>query len=52
MLYFNFLLSENITFRITSDFSIYLLHFTSEFQTAVTFLFLYKNIKCGYAFIS
>ena len=33
---------------ITSDFSIHLMHFTSELQTPVIFLFANKNIKCGY----
>ena len=31
-------------------FSIHLMHFTSELQTPITFLFVNKNIKCGYAF--
>ena len=34
-------------FFITSDFSIHLMHFTSEIQTLITFLFVSKNIKCG-----
>ena len=37
-------------FRITSDFSIHLMHFTSELQTPITFLFVKENIKCGDAF--
>ena len=37
-------------FWITSDFSIQLMHFTSEFQTRLTRLFVKENIKCGYAF--
>ena len=35
---------------ITSDFSIHLMHFTSELQTPITFLFVNENIKSGYAF--
>ena len=49
-LYFIFSLSENITFWITSDFSIYLLHSTSEIQTPINFLFVNENIKCRYSF--
>ena len=37
-------------FWITSDFSIDSLQRTSELQTPITFLFVGKNIKCGYAF--
>ena len=37
-------------FWIISDFSIHLMHFTSEFQTPITFLFVNESIKCGYAF--
>ena len=37
-------------FCITSDFSFDLLQCTSELQTPITFLFVNKNIKCGYAF--
>ena len=37
-------------FWITSDFSIHLMHFTSELQMPITFLFVNKTIKCGYAF--
>ena len=36
-------------FLITSDFSIHLMHFTSELQTPITFLFVNEHIKCGYA---
>ena len=53
ILYFHsfiFSLSENITFWITSDFSIYLLHSTSEIQTPIAFLFVNENIKCRYSF--
>ena len=38
------------TFLITSDFSIHLMQLTSKVQTPITFLFVNKNIKCGYAF--
>ena len=34
-------------FWIISDFSIHLMHFTSELQTPITFLFVNENIKCG-----
>ena len=34
-------------FWITSDFSIHLMHFTSELQTPIAFLFANENIKCG-----
>ena len=37
-------------FWIASDFSIHLIHFTSELQMPITFLFVNENIKCGYAF--
>ena len=37
-------------FWITSDFSIHLMHFTSELPTPITFLFVHENIKCGDAF--
>ena len=37
-------------FWITSDFPIDLLQCTSELQTPITFLFVDKNMKCGYAF--
>ena len=37
-------------FWITSDFSIDSLQRTSELQMPITFLFVGKNIKCGYAF--
>ena len=37
-------------FFITSDFSIHLMHFTSELQTPITFLFVNEHTKCGYAF--
>ena len=37
-------------FRITSDFSIHLMHFSSELQMPITFLFVNENIKSGYAF--
>ena len=46
-------ISQNIhcsVFWITSDFSIHLMHFTSEIQTLITFLFVDETIKCGYAF--
>ena len=39
-----------VAFFITYDFSIPLMHFTSELQTLPTFLFVNVNIKCGYAF--
>ena len=39
-------------FFITSDFSIHLMHFTSELQAPITFLFLNENIKYVYAFFS
>ena len=42
--------SENITFWITSDFSIYLLHWYGELPTHITFLFVNENITFGYAF--
>ena len=34
-------------FWIISDFSIYLMHTTSELQTSITFLFVNENIKYG-----
>ena len=36
-------------FWITSDFSFHIMHFTSELQTPITFLFVNENIKCGCA---
>ena len=39
-------------FWITSDFSIHLMHFTSEPQTPITFLFVNENIKCDMHFLS
>ena len=47
MIFFNI---ENITFYITSAFSIYLLLITSECQAPIIFLFADENIKCGYSF--
>ena len=35
---------------ITSDLSIRLMLFTSEFQMPITFLFVNENIKCGHSF--
>ena len=37
-------------FWITSDFSIHLMQLTSKVQTPITFLYVNKNIKCGYSF--
>ena len=42
--------SENITFSGLPLFSFDLLQCTSELQTPINFLFVSKNIKCGYAF--
>ena len=39
-----------VAFLITSDFSIHLMHFTSELQMPITFLFVNESIKCVYAF--
>ena len=39
-------------FWIISDFMIHLMHFTSELQTPITFLFMNENVKCGHAFFS
>ena len=50
MLYLIFSMSENIIFWITSDFFIFLLHYTSELTMSITSFFMNKIINCGYSF--
>ena len=45
-----YILNVSFFFLITSDVSISLMHFTSELQMPITFLFVNENIKYGYAF--
>ena len=42
---------ENRLSQYSSDFSIHLIHFTSELQTPITFVIVIENINIGMHFV-